>query len=312
MAEPAPPRPRRERSSFFLFRALAPRVPRTPSPEPPERLRPYETVSIERPGRLGRGSLGSLAGTWFPAHPSASARGAVLLVHPWIEWGRAYFHRRGRIEALRRAGYHALTVDLPGFGDSGAPCGFYDRDVADALAGLAQRAPGVPLHVWGVSSGGYWLHPVLARWNRSGGSGRPPVLGAMFEEVSAHLLEWSRRTAPRGRPFYLLFRTVFPATYRFLDLRRHAPHLGVRSVSYVSGERDRGVIPEDTRELARRAGGRALIVSKAGHLEGIKRARDSILSLALETFAEAEAAPGAAAPPGSRSEAQADPGRRRE
>lgn len=291
MAEPAPARPRRERVSFSLFRALAPRVPQIASPEPPERLRPYETVSIGRPGRLGRESLAPLEGTWFPAEASATARGAVLLVHPWLEWGRAYFHRRGRIDTIRAAGYHALTVDLPGFGGSGEPCGFYDLDVEIALDELAHRAPDLPLHVWGISSGGYWLHPVLARWNRNADLDRPPVLGAMFEEVSAHLLEWSWRAAPWGRPFYLLFRTVFPATHRFLDLRRHAPHLGVRSAAYVSGALDRGVRPEDTRELAHRAGGRALIVPGADHLEAIKLAPGEVLGLALETFAHAESGP---------------------
>lgn len=291
MAEPAPPRPRRERSSFFLFRALAPRVPRIASPKPPERLLPYETISIERPDRLGRGSLAPLEGTWFPAESSTPARGAVLLVHPWIQWGRAYFHRRGRIEALRAAGYHALAVDLPGFGGSGPPCGFYDLDVESALADLARRASDLPLHVWGVSSGGYWLHPVLARWNRGAGPDRPPVLGAMFEDVSAHLLEWSWRTAPLGRPFYLLFRTLFPSTYRFLDLRRHGAELGARSAAYVSGTFDRGVRPEDTRELARRAGGTALIVPEADHLQAIRFATGEILDLAIETFAHAESVP---------------------
>jgi hypothetical protein len=296
MVEPSPARPRRERLSFFLFRALAPRVPRIEPPEPPEALRPWETVTVPRAARPrlpGRAEAGPLEGTWYPAVPGSGAggaRGAVLLMHPWLEWGRAYFHRRGRIEALRRAGYHVLTVDLSGFGGSGAPRGYHDLDAEDALVELSARAGDVPLHVWGVSSGGYWLHPALVRWNRDarseepGGPGRPPVLGAVFEDVSIHLLEWSWRKAPLARPFLLAFRALLPATARFLDLRLHAPHLGVRAAAYVSGELDRGVRPDDTEELARRAGGRALIVPKASHLEGIKLAGDEVVALALDVF----------------------------
>ena len=324
MADGAPddgfPRPRRERLSFFLFKALAPRLARILSPDPPQRLRPWETVTVERPARaLGSGGPGQrrtlrpLEGTWYPLPKGGAPRGAVLLLHPWFQWGRAYFHRRGRIEALRRAGYAVLTVDLPGFGGSGEAAGYYDRDAEDALHGLHRRAgDGVPLHVWGVSSGGYWLHPALVRWNGGEGppsrpAGAPPVLGAMFEDVAIHLLEWSWRTAPWGRPFYRLFRALFRTSYRFLDLRRHAPRMGLASVAYVSGETDPGVRPEDSRELAERAGGRVWIVSGAGHLESIKKDGKGVRALALEVFAEAQAAEAtrAAAPDGAAREASA-------
>ena len=262
-----------EKLSLGLFLALAPRLPRSVAPDPPEELRPFESVVIPR----GEGQ-DSLSGTWYPVE--GPARGAVLLLHPWLAWGQSYFHRRGRIEALRAAGYHALTLDLGGFGRSGPRSGLFDKDVEAGLRFLRERAPGIPLHVWGVSSGGYWAHPVLSRTNG--------VAGAMFEDVSPHLLEWSWRTAPWGRPFYLFFRSVFRSTYRYIDIRRHAGALTVRAVTYVSGERDRGVRPEDTRILAARAGGRAHIVPGAGHLGSIKMAQEEVIALALDTFRRAE------------------------
>lgn len=276
--DPPPERPGNERVAFPLFRRMAPRLRQVEQPDPPPELSPWETVGIERPGRGGR-----LSGTWYPA--PGRPRGAVLLLPPWIEWGRAYFHRRGRVEALRAAGYHSLAIDFPGFGGSGPVAGFYDRDAEDALRHLEQRALGLPLHAWCVSSGGYWLHPVLAR--------RPPgrgVAGAFFEEVSPSLLEWSWNVNPWIRPGVLLFRALFPATARFLDLRRHAPWLSARRVAYLSGGDDTGVRPEDTRELARRAGGQAHVVADAQHLEAIKIATAEVIRLALETFEEAEGA----------------------
>ena len=269
---PPPPRPgrREEAIASVLFFALAPGLPRVDQPPPPPELAPWEELQIPR----SRGE-GSLAGTWYPA--AEPARGAVLFLHPWLEWGKAYFHRRGRLEAARAAGLHALAVDLPGLGGSGPKRGFFDVDVGDAVAALAARCPGLPLHVWGVSAGGYWAHHALAR---HGG-----YASAFFEDVSPHLLEWSSRMVPLGRPFYALFRTVLPRSHRFMDLRRYAPHLGVRRVAYVSGADDPGVRPEDTATLARLAGGSALVVPDAGHLAAIRRDGAGVIALALDTFA---------------------------
>ena len=272
-APPPRPSPARERWGRRLFFGMAPRLQRVEQPQPPPGLAPYDHVRVPR--RHGEGTLGA---TWYPA-PS-DPRGAVLLLPPWLKWGRAYFHRRRRVPALREAGYHVLTLDFPGFGGSGPVLGYFDRDVEDGLDYLAGRAAGLPLHVWGVSSGGYWAHMVLAQ--------RGGVSGAFFEEVSHHLLEWSRRTSPWARPIFRLFPVLFPQGNRFLDLREHAPALRVRRVAYVSGENDPGVLPEDTRELARLAGAEVLIVPEAEHLEAIKVAEERVIGLALATFAAAE------------------------
>jgi hypothetical protein len=258
--------------SLLLF--LSPHLPRTRQPAPREELAPFETVAIPR-----RSGSGSLAATWFPAE---RPRGAVLLLPPWLVWGRAYFHLRGRLQALRAAGYHALVLDFPGFGDSGPSQGYFDRDVEDGLAFLRQQAVNLPLHVWGVSAGGTWAHLALSRTEG--------VAGAMFEDVSPHLLEWSWRMTPAWRPCLLFFRFCLRSAYRFLDVRRHAGAMSLAAVTYVSGERDPGVRPEDTRALAGAAGGRCRVVAGAGHLAAIKIAGDEILSLALDTFRRAEEA----------------------
>jgi pimeloyl-ACP methyl ester carboxylesterase len=199
------------------------------------------------------------------------------------------------VQALRDAGYHALALDLPGFGGSGPPAGYFDRDVEDGVNCLRRRAPGLPLHIWGVSSGGYWAHLFLSR---SGG-----VAGAFFEDVSAHLFDWSWRTAPWGAPAYLFFRFAFRATHRFLDIRRHAAALRVGAAAYVSGDRDPGIRAEETEELARLAGGRSLIVPGAGHLAAIRAAHREVVALALDTFRSAEAA---VAPGGESAAPEAD------
>ncbi len=269
---PARPPEWQERFGLRLFRALAPRLP-TPAPTAaPADLLPFRDVSVRR--KVGPGVLSA---TWYPSY--LTPRGAVMLLHPWVGRGRAYFHRHGRIEALRAAGYHALTVDFPGFGQSGRPAGLFDRAVEDALKYLARQSRGLGLFVWGVSSGGYWAHPVLARSDQ--------VAGAMFEDVSPHLLEWSRRAAPWWRPAYLFFKRALPDAYRYLDARRHAAALDLGAVTYISGARDPVVRPEDTRTLADRCGGSYSIVRDAGHLGSIKVANRAVIRTALETFERA-------------------------
>ncbi|MEM1204205.1 MAG: hypothetical protein AAGN66_13325 [Acidobacteriota bacterium] len=273
-AAPPPQRPPRyeEALAHRLFLALSPslRGGGRAAPAPP----PFENFRLPR--AHGRGELEA---TWFPA--VGEARGAVLLAHPWTRWGRAYFHRRGRLLALRRAGYHAMTFDFGGLGSGGpVPEGFFDLDVEDAFRALAARAPGLPLHVWGVSGGGYWAHPFLTRTDRCS--------GAFFEDVAIHLIEWSKRQAPAGMPFYLFFQRVLRRAHRFLDLRSHAPHLRVRNVAYAAGGADRGIPVRETAELASLAGGPCLIVPEADHLEALRRDAPGVIDLALATFRGAE------------------------
>ena len=272
----APPRPRglQGRLAFFFLHAFAPRVPRVPPVDPPAHFAPFERFDVSRPD-----GGDPLHATWYPS--TGPARGAVLLAHPWLRHGQAYFHRYGRIPALRAAGYHALTFDLPGFGGSGRARGFWDREIESMFDVLARRAPGLPWHYWGVSSGGVWGHVLLAR--------RDGITGAMFEDVTPHLLEWSWNAQPAGRLAYLGYRTFLRAGYRFLDLRRHAPFLRVRAVAHAVGGRDPGIPLADARALAAAAKSDLLVIPDAGHLDAIRQAPEAVIALALRTFESAAA-----------------------
>lgn len=266
-----PPRPsrRQERASQWLYLALSPRVPSIGLKEPPTDFAPFEHLEVPRSH-----GPGILSATLFRA--PEPVRGAVLLLHPWHARGRTWFYRHGRLPALREAGLHALTLDLPGFGGSGPATGHFDRDVEDGLVYLQQLFPHLPRHLWGVSYGGVWSHMALSRGVR--------VDGAVFEDVSPHLLEWSWRVAPLGRPFYLFFRTVFRDAYRFFDGRLHAPYLQVKRALYISGSKDRGVRPVDTAALAARAEAPCRIVQEADHLKAMQVDREGVLEGVLGTF----------------------------
>lgn len=273
----APPRPTKRMEGFakWLLSALAPELPELVPASPNSRLQPFEGVLIER--RCSSGG-GFLSGYWFTAE--GEAKGAVLMVHPWLHWGQGFLHRRGRVETLRQAGYHVLTFDLGGFGHSGpeASC-FHDRDIEDALAYLRQRAAGLSCHLWGVSAGGAWSHAVLSRVEG--------VSGAVFEDVPQSLLEWSRRMSPSGLPFYLFFQHCLPGAYRFLDQRYHAPFLKVRAVTYIGCEDDEGAPIGETRRLAKLADGQFLSIPGIGHLGALVTERQRVFDKVLETFARA-------------------------
>lgn len=274
MSAPTQPPRWQEAVGRRLFHGLAPRLGERPRTAPPSTLSPFEEITFHRP----RGA-GILTATRFPAAGSR-VRGTVLLLHPWTAWGRAYFHRHGRIEALRAAGFEAISVDLPGFGGSGPVVGFLDRDVETVLRSLLHRRPDRALVVWGVSSGGYWAIPAIGRV--------PAVAAAIFEDVSPHLLEWSWRTSPWGRPFYAVFRLCLPTAWRYLDLRRHVAGLAPRPTLFVGGELDQGVRPDETRDLAARAGGTSVIVPEAPHLGSIKIAPRRVLGAVLEVLERLE------------------------
>lgn len=270
----APPRPSewQERAGLRLLGALGPQLPAATRVPAVPALFPYRNLSVRRSH-----GPGGLSATWYPAH--LTPRGAVLLLHPWVAEGAGYFHRKGRIEALRAAGYHALTVDFPGFGGSGRPSGLYDRAVEDALRVLDRLSRGLDLFIWGVGSGGYWAHPAMARTDQ--------VAGAMFEDVPPHLVGWSSRSPAWARPAYLLFKRMLPEVYRYLDARLHAAALDLGAVTYISGALNDTVRPQDTRMLAERAGGSYSIVRGAGHLGSIEVANRAVIRTALETLERA-------------------------
>ena len=290
---PVRPRPIVEALGSRLLRALAPKTPSCSSLSPPAALAPWSPLTIHTEGSR-------LSATWFPAqgfpaqgfpargfpapasHSESSdadgkARGVVVLAHPWVPGGQAYFFRRSRLKALRQAGYHALTFDFPGFGDSERwQPGFLDRDLSAVLDFVDTLAPGLPKFFWGVSAGGYWGHLSL--------SSRSDITAAVFEETPIHLIDWSDRVAPQRRWCHAFYRRVLAPAYRFLDLRRHAAHLQVSAASYISGLDDPGILPAETHELARLAKGQSRIVPNANHLDVIKRAGKDWTQMVLQTF----------------------------
>lgn len=259
-----------ERLGHRLLGALAPRVPAHRAKDPPPALSPWRRLVLEESGL----ELDSIFYSSSRTHP----RGLVVMAHPWVAGGQAYFYRRRRLPALSDAGFHVLTFNFPGFGRSQRRSPrFHDFDVASALRHGDSLAEGLPLFFWGVSGGGYWGLPAVTRF--------PLVRAAIFEEVPAHLISWADRTAPERRHFYRFYRHALRPAYRFLDLKRHAARLRCPAC-FISSADDPGIPAVDTLALAGAAGARHRIVPEAKHLDAFKRDPEGVLGAAFEVLEE--------------------------
>lgn len=221
------------------------------------------------PFGIPRESGGVLAALLFP-HPAP--RGVVLLGHPGIPAAKGWFHRSDRIPFVRELGFAAVTFDHGGFGESDPADRLYHAEWADALAWARRRFPDLPIHVWGVSVGGYFAHHALAAPDE------PGVASAVFEQVAPDLL---RYRGPWWRPWRAAdaaARLLSPQARAWLPAEAHALHVKADHVLYVYGDRDAGIPMEDARRMLRAASPVAQrhVVEGAGHLEAWRMGGDAL------------------------------------
>lgn len=117
-------------------------------------------------------------------------RAPIFLYLHGMAFNRAYPHRVEVYKLLSRLGYHVMTIDYRGFGNSGgSPQGEADI-VADAISLLRYArsvAPHSPVFVWGSSLGTGIAGSMVRVINETGGV-RPPegiVLDAPFTNMLA-------------------------------------------------------------------------------------------------------------------------------
>lgn len=87
----------------------------------------------------------------FAVEAGPPAGPLVLLLHGWPEFWWSWRHQLG---PLADAGYHAVAVDLPGYGRSDKPDVVYDEQwvnqcIAEAIPALGHRQAVIVGHDWG-------------------------------------------------------------------------------------------------------------------------------------------------------------------
>lgn len=249
------PGPREERLLGAIYdRAFLREMRNAPQDPPPAEWGAEPFGVVRREG-------GVLAALHFPA---PSPRGVVVFGHPGIPPAKGYFHRSDRIPFVRALGLAAATFDHGGFGESDAAAGLFHREWADMLAWARRRYPGLPVHVWGVSLGGYFAHHALA-------DDAEGVATAIFEQVTPDLLRYGASAALKAGG--ALAALLMPDARRWEAALTHAPRLAAEHVLYVGGDADAAVPPSDVASLAEAAGpfARQHVVPGAAHLEAWKK-----------------------------------------
>ena len=138
---------------------------------------------------------GTVRLTWSTAVGAASVRGLVLLL-PGLGNTSNWAYLRLAMAHLATRGLQGVCIDYRGYGGvpiTSARIGSADswRDLAEVLAHMQQRAPGLPLFGVGFSMGGLMLANYLSAVARSGDGVMPRLTAAATisapYDVSAHM-----------------------------------------------------------------------------------------------------------------------------
>jgi dipeptidyl aminopeptidase/acylaminoacyl peptidase len=166
------------------------------------------------------------------------AKGAVLMAHPMGAAAKGFWVRNGHGQLLREAGYHVLTFDLNGFGESSNTNMDYPLDVLSAGQYLNKLYPSLNVAVMGASMGG--AMSVCAMSDPS-----HPFKAAVIESAFPTLLHfWSRYPIPSLA--LKLSKIVYPAGERNLRPVLAAENLkGQPSMLLIYGDGDVYTPPKD-------------------------------------------------------------------
>jgi pimeloyl-ACP methyl ester carboxylesterase len=112
------------------------------------------------------------------------ARGVVVLCHPLLRYGYHYLLRSGLARWIAGAGFHAVLFNFQGIGRSALGSLCFADDVVGAVAWARKRFPLLPVHLAGLSFGGYHAAHALARLDGAVASAAmdsvPPRIGNVF------------------------------------------------------------------------------------------------------------------------------------
>jgi uncharacterized protein len=84
---------------------------------------------------------------------AAQARGVLVLAHPMGAAAKGFYLRQGHVDAFVAAGFHCVTFDFNGFGESESTDFDYSGDLLAVAHWAGSRFPGLPMAAVGASFG---------------------------------------------------------------------------------------------------------------------------------------------------------------
>lgn len=133
-----------------------------------------------------RGIDGSLLNCALFRSTALPAKGVVLLCHPFLKYGMAYFYKNRYQTWLNAAGYHVVGFNFKGFGTSQLGGITFADDVLSVTRWIRTTLPNLPVHLLGASFGGYHALQGIARH-------RLPFASVVLDSVPAHITHFFGR-----------------------------------------------------------------------------------------------------------------------
>jgi len=191
----------------------------------PEGVPQDQWERVEFRNHSGKQMVGLLA----RAH--GEARGTVVIPHPMVAEAKAFAMRSGHADFLRDAGYNVFVFDFNGFGESESGKFEFPQDIVAGGNAAAERAPGLPVALLGISMGaGYGVCAL----DTPGHPFRAAVLESAFTSLEEF---WRRYKFP-----YLVLRglgVVLPRLARELrPIDRVGSITGVTGLLFIHGDKD--------------------------------------------------------------------------
>jgi len=240
-------------------------------------FRPYLGHVMERPRQAEAAALRSADGTALEGAVLAAAPGAcgvVVLCHPLLRYGYHYFLRGGLARWVAGAGFHAVLFNFQGIGRSALGRLCFADDVVGAVGWARERFPGLPIHLTGLSFGGYHAAHALPRLDGA-------VAGAVLDSVPPRIGNVFR-SGPASWLMRALGRSPWAAATGTWPIAASLARVWQTPLLLVYGDADEYCPPADVRRLAAAVpAARLECLPGTGHLDGFLTRRDAYTSALL-------------------------------
>jgi uncharacterized protein len=165
-------------------------------------------------------------------HKTGNAKGVIVMVHPMVNVGKYFFHERGHADMFVRNGYHVLTFDMNGFGESDNDYFDFPGDILAAAKHAGELFPGLPIGFFGISLGANNGIIALTDANH-------PFRAAVIENSITANTDYYK---VRNRSLYYFLKTgrfLFPKTFRPYQFHLYMPDIkNVKKILLIYGKQD--------------------------------------------------------------------------
>jgi pimeloyl-ACP methyl ester carboxylesterase len=198
----------------------------------------------------------------------ADARGVIVFCHPLLRYGYHYFLRSGLARWAAGEGFHGVLFNFQGIGRSGLGGLCFADDVVGVAGWAREEYPGLPVHIVGLSFGGYHAAHALTRLDGTVASATldsvPPRIGNFFRAGAAGWVMRALSCSPLAGPT-----GTRPVAASLARVRRTPTLL-------VYGTADEYCPEEDVSRLADAVpAARLKVLVGAGHMDGFVVWRDA-------------------------------------